>query len=107
MTAFPPDASPIDVAVIGGGPAGLMAAERLQAHGLPVLIHTPHRDKVTGTKRSLALVREVGVPEEMVVIDHLNELTLPLVLDSGCWRGHSIYPHTKMTEERMVVLHGG
>ena len=36
MTAFPPDASPIDVAVIGGGPAGLMAAERLQAHGLQV-----------------------------------------------------------------------
>ena len=32
MTACPPDASPIDVAVIGGGPAGLMAAERLQAH---------------------------------------------------------------------------
>jgi len=36
MTAFLPDASPIDVAVIGGGPAGLMAAERLQAHGLQV-----------------------------------------------------------------------
>ena len=36
MTAFLPDASPIDVAVIGGGPAGLMAAERLQAQGLQV-----------------------------------------------------------------------
>lgn len=78
--------------------------ELARVHALPVLIHTPHRDKVTGTTRSLALVREVGVPEGMVVIDHLNELTLPLVLDSGCWRGHSIYPHTKMTEERMVAL---
>lgn len=72
--------------------------------GLPVLIHTPHRDKKRGTERSLALVRESGVPEEMVVIDHLNEVTLPLIMDSGCWRGHSIYPHTKMSEDRMVAL---
>lgn len=72
--------------------------------GLPALVHTPHRDKKTGTERSLALVREVGIPEELVLIDHLNEQTLPLVLETGCWRGHSIYPHTKMSEERMVAL---
>jgi uncharacterized protein len=71
---------------------------------LPVLIHTPHRDKVKGTERSIALVREVGIDEEMVIIDHLNEQTLPMVLETGCWRGHSIYPHTKMSEERMVDL---
>jgi hypothetical protein len=78
--------------------------ELAKEHGLPALVHTPHRDKVTGTKRSLALVREVGIDEELVVIDHLNELTLPLVLETGCWRGHSIYPNTKMSEERMVAL---
>ena len=71
---------------------------------LPVLIHTPHRDKVKGTERTIALVREVGIDEEMVIIDHLNEQTLPMVLETGCWRGHSIYPHTKMSEERMVDL---
>ena len=71
---------------------------------LPALIHTPHRDKKGGTERSLALVREVGIDEEMVIIDHLNELTLPMVLETGCWRGHSVYPHTKLTEERMVAL---
>jgi hypothetical protein len=82
-------------------------AEQLQLakdHGLPALVHTPHRDKLTGTKRSLALVREVGISEDMVLIDHLNEQTLPLVLETGCWRGHSIYPYTKMSEERMVAL---
>jgi predicted metal-dependent TIM-barrel fold hydrolase len=73
-------------------------------HGLPALIHTPHRDKVTGTERSLALVREVGIDEELVVVDHLNELTLPLVMETGCWRGHSVYPNTKMSEDRMVAL---
>lgn len=71
---------------------------------LPVLVHTPHRDKKRGTERSLALVKEVGFPEERVLIDHNNEETLPLVLETACWAGHSIYPHTKMDEARMVAL---
>ena len=71
---------------------------------LPVLVHTPHRDKKRGTERSLALVRDVGFPEERVLIDHNTEETLPLVLATGCWAGHSIYPHTKMDEVRMVAL---
>ena len=82
-------------------------AEQLQLameFDLPALIHTPHRDKKRGTERTLALVKEVGINEEMVLVDHLNEQTLPLVLETGCWRGHSVYPHTKLTEERMVAL---
>lgn len=71
---------------------------------LPVLVHTPHRDKIGGTRRTLSVIREVGVPEHLVLIDHLNELTLPLVMESDCWRGHSIYPNTKMSEQRMVAL---
>ncbi len=82
-------------------------AEQLEiakAMGLPALVHTPHRDKKRGTERTIALIREVGIDEEMVLIDHLNELTLPLVMETGCWRGHSVYPHTKMSEQRMVAL---
>ena len=71
---------------------------------LPVLVHTPHRDKKRGTERSLALVKEVRFPEQRVLIDHNTEETLPLVLATGCWAGHSIYPHTKMDEARMVAL---
>jgi predicted metal-dependent TIM-barrel fold hydrolase len=71
---------------------------------LPVLVHTPHRDKKRGTERTIALVREVGIAENLVLIDHNNEETLPLVLDTGCYAGHSIYPHTKMDEERMASL---
>jgi predicted metal-dependent TIM-barrel fold hydrolase len=71
---------------------------------LPALVHTPHRDKKRGTERSLALIRDVGFPEERVLIDHNTEETLPLVLATGCWAGHSIYPHTKMDEPRMVAL---
>jgi len=73
-------------------------------HELPILIHTPHRDKKRGTERTIALVKEMKFPEERVLIDHNNEETLPLVLDTGCWAGHSIYPDTKMDEDRMVAL---
>jgi uncharacterized protein len=71
---------------------------------LPVLIHTPHRDKKRGTERTIALLRDIGFPEGMALIDHNNEITLPLVLDTGCWAGHSIYPNSKMDEARMVEL---
>jgi hypothetical protein len=71
---------------------------------LPVLVHTPHRDKKRGTERTIALVREQRFPEERVLIDHNNEETLPLVLETGCWAGHSIYPNTKMDEARMAAL---
>lgn len=71
---------------------------------LPILIHTPHRDKKRGTERTLALVKESGFPPELTLVDHNTEETLKGVLDSGCWAGHSIYPKTKMDEPRMVAL---
>ena len=71
---------------------------------LPVLIHTPHRDKKRGTERSIAVVKNSGIDEGLVIIDHNNEETLPLVLATGCWAGHTIYPKTKMDEERMATL---
>ena len=71
-------------------------------HDLPVLVHTPHRDKAQGTRRTLDVVRESGIAPERVVVDHLNEVTVGLVAESGCWMGFSIYPNTKMSEERMV-----
>jgi hypothetical protein len=73
-------------------------------HSLPVLVHTPHRDKKKGTIRSLDLIRELRFPEERALIDHNNEETLPLVLNTGCWAGHSLYPRTKMDEVRMAAL---
>jgi len=71
---------------------------------LPVLVHTPHRDKKRGTERTIALIRDARFPEGKVLIDHNNEETLPLVLATECYAGHSIYPHTKMDEERMAAL---
>jgi predicted metal-dependent TIM-barrel fold hydrolase len=71
---------------------------------LPILIHTPHRDKKRGTIRTIEAVRRAGFPEERVLIDHNNEETLPIVLETRCWAGHTIYPNTKMDEQRMAAL---
>ncbi|MEV4317223.1 TatD family hydrolase [Actinocrispum sp. NPDC049592] len=73
-------------------------------HELPALVHTPHRDKLAGTHRTLAVVNESGIAPEMVAVDHLNEMTVKVVKDSGCWMGFSIYPDTKMDEIRMVAI---
>jgi hypothetical protein len=73
-------------------------------HELPVLVHTPHRDKLAGTRKTIELVEASGLPPETVLIDHNNELTVGEVHDSGCWVGFSIYPGTKMDEHRMVRI---
>jgi uncharacterized protein len=81
--------------------AQLELAKRFE---LPVLVHTPHRDKAAGTARTLDVVKESGLAPELVVVDHLNEVTVKEVADSGCWMGFSIYPDTKMDPDRMVVI---
>lgn len=73
-------------------------------HGLPALVHTPHRDKAGGTARSLAVIAESGIDPGRVVLDHLNEVTVRAAADSGCWMGFSIYPETKMDPDRMVRI---
>lgn len=62
--------------------------------GLPVLIHTPHRNKKQGTYRSMDVIEEHGIPPHLVVIDHNNEETYREVLDRGYWCAFTIYPGT-------------
>jgi len=71
---------------------------------LPALVHTPHRDKLAGTKRTLDVVKESGIDPGRVLVDHLNEPTVGVVHESGSWMGFSIYPDTKMDEQRMVAI---
>ncbi|KND39832.1 MULTISPECIES: TatD family hydrolase [Streptomyces] len=73
-------------------------------HGLPALVHTPHRDKLAGLRRTLDAVRASALPVERVLLDHLNETTVKEARDSGAWLGFSVYPDTKMDEERMVAV---
>ena len=78
--------------------------ELAREYSLPAMVHTPHREKLAGTRRTLDVVRESGVAPGMVVVDHLNETNVQMVKDAGAWMGFSIYPDTKMDEQRMVAI---
>jgi len=71
---------------------------------LPIQIHTPHRDKRRGTIRTMDVLEDVGIDPSRVVIDHNNEETVREVLDRGYWTAFTIYPHTKLGNERMVEI---
>jgi uncharacterized protein len=69
-----------------------------------VLIHTPHRNKKEGTIRSMEVCLEHGIDPKTVIVDHANEETVEDILDRGFWCAFSIYPQTKMGNERMVDI---
>jgi len=71
---------------------------------LPIQIHTPHRDKKAGTIRTMDVLEDVGVDPRKVIIDHNNEETVKAVLDRGYWAAFTIYPHTKLGNQRMVEV---
>lgn len=71
---------------------------------LPVQVHTPHRDKKNGTERSMAIALEHGLDPAWVIIDHNNEETVESVLNQGFYAAFTIYPFTKMGNERMVKV---
>ena len=69
-----------------------------------VMVHTPHRDKTRGSSLSMDIIEEHGLRPERVVMDHNNEETVRETLDRGYWAGFTIYPRTKMGNERMVEV---
>lgn len=71
---------------------------------LPVMIHTPHRNKKRGTSRSMDVCVEHQLAPSLVIVDHNNEETVEEVLNRGFWAAFSIYPNSKMGNERMVEI---
>jgi len=79
----------------------LELARRLK---LPVLVHTPHVDKLEGTARLIRNCKDVGLDPDLVEIDHCTEETVRAVVDAGYWAGFTIYPVTKLSPERAVSV---
>lgn len=73
-------------------------------HDLPVLVHTPHRNKLGGFRRCLEILQQSGIAMDRVLLDHGNEETIKETLDAGCMLGFSIYPASKMDPARMVAI---
>jgi hypothetical protein len=50
------------------------------------------------------VIEEHGLDPSRVIIDHNNEETCKEVLDRGYWTAFTLYPNTKMGNERMVEI---
>ncbi len=81
-----------------------MQLEMAKELNMTVQVHTPHRDKKSGTIKSMEVCLEHGLDPSMVIIDHNNEETVKEVLDRGFLAAFTIYPKTKMGNERMVEV---
>jgi len=78
----------------------LHLARRLR---VPVLVHTPERDKERHTRRLLTLLREHGPRPDRVLVDHVSARTLPLVLGCGHYAGLTVQLGA-LKAERAVAL---
>jgi uncharacterized protein len=81
----------------------LQLARRLR---VPVLVHTPERDKERHTRRLLTLLREHGPKADRVLVDHVSARTLPLVLGCGHFAGLTVQLGA-LKAERAVALVAG
>ncbi|MBU3823088.1 TatD family hydrolase [Flavobacteriaceae bacterium XHP0103] len=81
-----------------------MQLELAKELDMTVQVHTPHRDKKAGTIKSMEVCLEHGLDPANVIIDHNNEETVKEVLDRGFIAAFTIYPKTKMGNERMVEV---
>ena len=75
-------------------------------HNQLILVHTPHlEDKLKGTRLILDVLQsDRRIKPERVIIDHVEEHTVELVLDTGMWAGMTLYPETKCTPARAIDI---
>ena len=73
-------------------------------YNLPIMIHTPHVDKVAGTLRSIDILKDMGVPPEMGLVDHNTEETIEASFNSGYYCGFTVYPISKLNPERVSAI---
>ncbi len=71
-----------------------------------ILIHTPHlEDKYKGTRMIIDMLKsDKRVDPGRVLIDHVEEHTVRLALDSGFWCAMTLYPTTKCTPQRAADI---
>ena len=75
-------------------------------HNQLIHIHTPHlEDKYKGTRLSIdALEKYAKIDPRRVMIDHAEEHTIGMILESGFWTGITLYPQTKVSPQRALDL---
>ena len=75
-----------------------------QQRAMPVIIHTPHVDKLRGTRRIVEIIQAEGVDQGRIVIDHNTEETMPLARQTQCYTGMTVYPISKLSPPRVSAI---
>jgi uncharacterized protein len=78
--------------------------EIAKARGLPVIVHTPHVNKLAGTKRIIEVLRAHDLDCPRVIIDHNTEETIELSRQTHCCAGMTVYPISKLTPQRVSAM---
>ena len=71
---------------------------------MPVLVHTPHQYKRVGVERILKIIVDEGCDQDLILVDHNTEETMPLFAGLRVWRALTVYPVTKLSPERAVNI---
>ena len=79
----------------------LLMADELK---MPIIVHTPHVDKLEGTKKTLEIIKETKVEQSRIIVDHNNEDTIELSLSYDVYSGMTVYPNTKLSPFRAVNI---
>jgi len=101
--------------VVGIGEAGLhylrkeekdLLKEQLKVameYSMPVVIHTPERNKERALKEILEILKEVKIEEDLVMIDHINRDTVDLI-DMDVYVGLTVQPMKISPEEAVEIV---
>ena len=71
-----------------------MIGDKLQ---IPIIIHTPHINKLEGTKKTFEIIEKTGVDQSRIIVDHNTEETIELSLSYDVHSGITVYPNTKLS----------
>jgi predicted metal-dependent TIM-barrel fold hydrolase len=69
----------------------------------PCIIHTPRKNKLEVTKKTIEILQKLEFPEDLAVIDHVSRETVKIVLDSGYYAGLTVQPG-KLSEEDVYSI---
>jgi predicted metal-dependent TIM-barrel fold hydrolase len=71
---------------------------------LPVLVHTPWKEKTRTTRRALSLLRETELPPERVLVDHADGRTVRMIRACGYRAGISLSTGRRAMEEAVRLV---
>ena len=71
---------------------------------MPVIVHTPHVEKLEGTIRIAAILKNMNMDVDKVVVDHNTEETIQISRETGCYCGMTVYPISKLTPARVSEM---